>query len=302
MVFGQPVHVLSHDRAISKFSSRTIEAFAIGYGSRVNTYRCFMLNSSNILVTSDVKPGNHWIPTSGTGQQATFIIAGMPVVPMEASGGETTCSERENGEQPAGTAAAESLSPERGNGNCEERAAAPDAVELNNISQALDATIIADHDETAPDPEHMRHLLEEPEQDNHGDDIMVIERLSVDELMRAAQSSVDRPANYRVNWKAPNFSRRASSAARAPQTHQKGAKNADGPGDSCDQVVQPPHARQAGPVQLTAPTGIRCTTATVDQPPSIETGAPSRIPVSRMRTRSNKQNYCAIASGCEPPT
>jgi len=30
--------------------------------------------------------------------------------------------------------------------------------------------------------------------------------------------------------------------------------------------------------------------------------APSRIPGSRMRTRSNKQNYCAIALEREPPT
>lgn len=57
--FGQPVHVLNHDKGISKFSAKTTEAYIVGYGPRTNSYRCFIANSKEIITTSDVFPANH---------------------------------------------------------------------------------------------------------------------------------------------------------------------------------------------------------------------------------------------------
>lgn len=57
--FGQEVYILDHTKGISKFSAKTTEAHVVGYGERFNTYRCLMLNTSNIVITSDVVVAPH---------------------------------------------------------------------------------------------------------------------------------------------------------------------------------------------------------------------------------------------------
>lgn len=57
--FGQEVHVIDHSTRASKFSPKTIEAYVVGYGERVNTYRCLISGTKDILITSDVVPASH---------------------------------------------------------------------------------------------------------------------------------------------------------------------------------------------------------------------------------------------------
>lgn len=57
--FGEELHIYDHSSKASKFSPKSIEAYMVGYGPRVNTYRCWMRGSTDISVTSDVVPAKH---------------------------------------------------------------------------------------------------------------------------------------------------------------------------------------------------------------------------------------------------
>lgn len=59
MRFGEQVYIYDNSNRPSKFSSKTIEAYMVGYCSRVNTYRCCMKDSLDIVETSDVVPAKH---------------------------------------------------------------------------------------------------------------------------------------------------------------------------------------------------------------------------------------------------
>lgn len=59
MKFGQEVHILNNERGISKFSAKTKEAYVVGYGDRVNTYRCLTPNSTEVTITADLVPARH---------------------------------------------------------------------------------------------------------------------------------------------------------------------------------------------------------------------------------------------------
>lgn len=75
--FGQPAHALNTSRNLTKFDARTIEVFIVGYGSRVNTYRCLKRESNEILITSDVVPANHRPKTASVSHDnGSFIIVG----------------------------------------------------------------------------------------------------------------------------------------------------------------------------------------------------------------------------------
>lgn len=59
MPFGQEVYVLDHANKESKFSAKTKEAHMIGYGDRINTYKCIIAGTKDVLITSDVVPATH---------------------------------------------------------------------------------------------------------------------------------------------------------------------------------------------------------------------------------------------------
>lgn len=52
--FGQELQVLDKSRTISKFEAKTIEAFLVSYGDRINTYRCYNPKTKDVLITTDV--------------------------------------------------------------------------------------------------------------------------------------------------------------------------------------------------------------------------------------------------------
>jgi len=62
--FGAEIHVLDASKGISKFSSKTKEAFFIGYGDRINTYRCYDPIANDVLISSDVVVASHKSTTS----------------------------------------------------------------------------------------------------------------------------------------------------------------------------------------------------------------------------------------------
>lgn len=57
--FGQPVHIINYSRGRGKFDSKTREAFMVGYGPRVNTYRCMLTNLEDVVITADCVPASH---------------------------------------------------------------------------------------------------------------------------------------------------------------------------------------------------------------------------------------------------
>lgn len=71
--FGQEVHVHDNSKAVSKFSAKTIEAYAVGYGSRINTYRCYVPTMRDVIITSDVVPAKHSDATRADRPPASYI-------------------------------------------------------------------------------------------------------------------------------------------------------------------------------------------------------------------------------------
>lgn len=57
--FGEELYIYDHDSRASKFSAKSIEAYMVGYGPRVNTYRCWIKGSNDITITSDAVPAKH---------------------------------------------------------------------------------------------------------------------------------------------------------------------------------------------------------------------------------------------------
>lgn len=60
LAFGQELFVYDdyHPKQ-SKFSPKMIEAFMVGYGPRVNTYRCFLKGTKEVRVTSNISVAGH---------------------------------------------------------------------------------------------------------------------------------------------------------------------------------------------------------------------------------------------------
>mgnify|MGYP000992362219 CR=1 FL=1 len=57
--FGKEVQVLDNSKAASKFSTKTIEGFMVGYADRINTYRIFNHQKNSIMITSDIVEAPH---------------------------------------------------------------------------------------------------------------------------------------------------------------------------------------------------------------------------------------------------
>lgn len=57
--FGRELQLLDSKKGISKFSSKTREVFMVGYGDRINTYRCYDPKNNDIVISSDVVIANH---------------------------------------------------------------------------------------------------------------------------------------------------------------------------------------------------------------------------------------------------
>ena len=57
--FGEEIHVLDHRVSKLKFDPKTVEALMVGYGDRINTYRCYVPDKDEVVVTSDVVRGSH---------------------------------------------------------------------------------------------------------------------------------------------------------------------------------------------------------------------------------------------------
>lgn len=57
--FGKELHLLDSRRGESKFQSKTIEAYMVGYGSRNRTYRCYNPRTQDIVISSDVIVASH---------------------------------------------------------------------------------------------------------------------------------------------------------------------------------------------------------------------------------------------------
>lgn len=85
--FGQPAHALNASRNLSKFDSRTLEVFIVGYSSRINTYRCYKQETKEIMITCDVVPATHRAKTNNEPQAATtFLICGQQSPPSNDAG------------------------------------------------------------------------------------------------------------------------------------------------------------------------------------------------------------------------
>lgn len=52
--FGKQVHVLDQSRKESKWSTKTLKAFVVGFTSRSNTYRCYVPSLNRVVITCDV--------------------------------------------------------------------------------------------------------------------------------------------------------------------------------------------------------------------------------------------------------
>lgn len=52
--FGKQIHVLNKSSHLSKFEAKTTEAYLVGYGDRINTYRCFNAKKNDVMVSCDV--------------------------------------------------------------------------------------------------------------------------------------------------------------------------------------------------------------------------------------------------------
>lgn len=57
--FGRELQLLDSKKGVSKFSSKTRDVFMVGYGDRVNTYRCYDPKTNDIVISSDVVIANH---------------------------------------------------------------------------------------------------------------------------------------------------------------------------------------------------------------------------------------------------
>lgn len=77
--FGQQVHIKNHGNLESKFSAKTIEAFFVGYGDRVNTYRCFVPTEKDVRITSDMIIANHKTKqiSQSNDSMSTVIVTGV---------------------------------------------------------------------------------------------------------------------------------------------------------------------------------------------------------------------------------
>lgn len=75
IVFGQEVHILDTQSGKSKFNAKTKDAYFVGYGHRINTYRCYDPQAKDVIVTSDVVIANH---SSATKQQLSKDRPNIP--------------------------------------------------------------------------------------------------------------------------------------------------------------------------------------------------------------------------------
>lgn len=57
--FGQPAHLLQNGPGILKFDAKTSKCLIVGYGDRINTYRCWDLSKKQIVISSDVYAATH---------------------------------------------------------------------------------------------------------------------------------------------------------------------------------------------------------------------------------------------------
>lgn len=95
--FGQQVHIKDRSRTKSKFDPKTIEAFVVGYGARVNTYRCLEADSREVVITSDVVPASHRPTPSQQPEQkeGSFVIQSYnnTIVNETSHTSSTTCED-----------------------------------------------------------------------------------------------------------------------------------------------------------------------------------------------------------------
>jgi len=97
--FGQEVYIIDHAPKPSKFSPKTIEAYVIGYGPRVNTYRCLIRDTGKIVITSDVVPAAHRnpAPARSDAERATLTlqISTPPLAPtsVRENNQDDTCGQ-----------------------------------------------------------------------------------------------------------------------------------------------------------------------------------------------------------------
>jgi hypothetical protein len=72
--FGKQVHVLNKAQHLTKFQSRTTEAFMVGYTDRLNTYRCFSAKKNDVFISSDVFVAPHKTMADRTPDQSFSAI------------------------------------------------------------------------------------------------------------------------------------------------------------------------------------------------------------------------------------
>lgn len=96
--FGRECQVLNHKYPQSKFSSRTLNAYAVGYGERINTYRCFVPERKCVICTSDVMFVGH--KTNEMRTQQIAVPINTLVVPSGGQNG-VSCAHENNGDRAA---------------------------------------------------------------------------------------------------------------------------------------------------------------------------------------------------------
>lgn len=92
--FGRQLHLLNNAGVRSKFDSKTIEVFMVGYGQRFNTYRVFDPIKGKVVVSSDITIAPHGPKTITNGDPASNS-ASSPTNVLSKQNIEGHASERE---------------------------------------------------------------------------------------------------------------------------------------------------------------------------------------------------------------
>lgn len=99
--FGQPVHVIENRRRDSKFSAKTREAFVVGYGKRLNTYRCLIKGTKEIVTTCDVVPAHHKAISSESPHRESHMMVSISPLVTDAVSSEPTAEVSQRDPPPA---------------------------------------------------------------------------------------------------------------------------------------------------------------------------------------------------------
>lgn len=75
--FGCPAHVIVNDEYLTKWDSRTVEGFVVGYTSRTNTYKIYVPSKLRVIESCDIIIAKH--ATSGSKAQAEIPESSVEV-------------------------------------------------------------------------------------------------------------------------------------------------------------------------------------------------------------------------------